>query len=333
MLRQVALALTTGNTSDLINQQVTLWQGSTQVGTIQFSSANHAYGSLTGNGVLLPKAGNAVNITVKGDLAPQTAIEGLPGTNLVVKYDGFVNGLNGNYAVGASSGTTIPGTAATTTSSGLRVYRTVPTLAVTSNGGTLVSGGDLYKFVVTNPNSRDIVIDKVTFSVATTGGSAKSFTLYGDGVAANSSVADPTGVTGSQVLAVNFDDTSVARVVAANSSKTYILRATSLTPGSGTDQLSISLLQDTAWPAGIPVQQLRRVGSDRRPTGLLRRTTTCCGRRSPPRLLRTQQTSTTTTTGLTATASPASRRSARASRPDLDSHALKLTSCDSELVA
>jgi hypothetical protein len=249
MLRQIALALTNGNPSDFVDQQVTLWNGATQVGIAQFglSIGTSATSTLVGNGVLLPSSGNSVTITVKGNLLAQTAVEGTPGTFVTVAYDGDNNGLNGNYAVGASSGSTIAGSSADISTAGLRVFRTVPTIAVTSNGGSLVAGGDLYKFTVTNPNSRDLVIAKVSFSVTTSGGSATNYTLYADGVAANASAASTTA----GLLTINFDGTSsttIARIIPANGSKTYVLRAATLTPGSGTDQLSIALLSDTAYP-------------------------------------------------------------------------------------
>lgn len=252
-LRQVALQLTGGSLNspaDLVNNTVTLWNGATQIGSAQFglSLGDNATSTLTGNGILLPSTGNAVTITVKGDLAPHSAVEGTPGAFLRVDYDGDNNGINGNYGVGALSGTNVSGPAASdTTVDGLRIFRTVPTIAVTSNGGNLVSGGDLYKFTVTNPNSRDLLIAKVTFSVATSGGEAAGFTLYGDGVAANGTAVNTD--QGTKLVTIYFNasaSTTNARIVPANSSKTYVLKATTLTPGSGTDQLSIGLKADTS---------------------------------------------------------------------------------------
>lgn len=255
-LRQIALQLSntaSNSPSDLVGQQVTLWNGNTQVGTAQFglSSGDNATSTLSGNGILLPSTGNPVTITVKGDLSAHSAVEGTPGAFVVVNYDGDNNGINGNYGVGASSGTNVSGSSSDTSTPGLRVFRTVPTVAVTSTGGTLSAGADLYKFTVTNPNARDILVTKVTFSVATTGtaSAAKQFTLYGDGIAANSSAADAVGATGSQTLTITFDNTTNARVVPANSTKTYVLKAASLTAGSGnSDSLSLSLLSDTGYP-------------------------------------------------------------------------------------
>ncbi len=251
-LRQIALQLTNGRAADLVNNQVTLWNGATQIGSAQFglSLGSWATSTLSGNGIMLSNSGNSVTVTVKGDLAPHSAVEGVPGSYVVVSYDGSNNGINGNYGVGALSGTNISGGTTTDVSpDGIRIVRTVPTVAVTSNGGTFALGGDTYKFVVTNPNARDMVIDRTTFSLAVSGANVVGgFTLYGDGVAAN---ATPVSAVASTTITINFDDTSTARIVPANSSKTYILRAGSYVPGSGTDQISIALLSDTAFPSTI----------------------------------------------------------------------------------
>ena len=141
-LKQIALEL--GNTSasstpaDLVSTQVTLWNGGTQIGTAQFGGANARNATST---ILSPApsiaAGESVVITVKGDLSAQNVNEGTPGAFLSITYDGNNStGTNGNYATGAASQVTIAGgTATDVTTNGLRIFRTVPTIAVTSNGG------------------------------------------------------------------------------------------------------------------------------------------------------------------------------------------------------
>jgi hypothetical protein len=104
----------------------------------------------------------------------------------------------------------------------------------------------LYKVTVTNPTTRDVVLAKMSFNIATTGGAATGFTLYGDGVAAKSAVTEaPTGT-----LAITFDNTSQAKIVPANSSKTYALRVASVVDtASVSETLSINLLADTSFPS------------------------------------------------------------------------------------
>ena len=249
-LKQIALQL--GNTAssspaDLVNERVTLWNGATQIGSAQFGGSNADNATST---LLSPAPriafGESVVITIKGDLTAQNVNEGTPGAFISVTYDGSNNGVNGNYATGLDSQSTVSGgTATDVTSEGLRIYRTVPTFAVTSNGGTLTAGADLYKFTVTNPGSRDVVMKKFSFSIATTSGAVSGFTLYGDGVAFNTSDDAPLGV-----LEVTAGATSQAKIVPANGSKTYVLRAaTAVDTASVSETLNIALLADTSYPS------------------------------------------------------------------------------------
>jgi len=103
----------------------------------------------------------------------------------------------------------------------------------------------LYSFTVTNPNNRDIVFKKFTFSVATTGGATTGFVLYGNGVAFNSSVDDAAGT-----LELQGTGTSQAQLVPANSSKTYVLKASSVVDtASVAETIALTLLADTSYPA------------------------------------------------------------------------------------
>jgi hypothetical protein len=253
-LRQIALELgnvASNSPADLLNQQVSLWNGSTQIGTAQFGvGSNGDYATSTQlSPAPVVSAGESILITVKGSLTAQNINEGTPGAFLVVNYDGNNVGVNGNYATGVSSQANISsGTTADVETNGTRIFRTVPSIAVTSTGGTLAPGVDLYKFVVTNPNSRDVVFQKFTFSVATTGGAVTGFTLYGDGVAANASVDNAAGDTGSQIVESIIDATSQAKIVPANSSKTYVLRASTVADTADvSESINIALLADTSF--------------------------------------------------------------------------------------
>lgn len=251
-LKQIALLL--GNTAsnspaDLANTQVTLWNGSTQIGTAQFggSNADHATSTLLSPAPRIA-AGESVVITVKGNLSAQNINEGTPGAFLTVNYNGDNNGSNGNYAMGVDSSAVLSGsTTGAVSSNGMRIFRTVPTVAVTSNGGTLTAGGDLYKFTVTNPNSRDVVFQKFSFSVATSGAQTNAFVLYGDGVAFNTSTSTSANETFIEIVGTG---TSQAQIVPANSTKTYILKASTATDAASTSEtISLALLADTSYPA------------------------------------------------------------------------------------
>ncbi len=116
------------------------------------------------------------------------------------------------------------------------------------------AGADLYKFTVSNPNNRDLVLHKVSFSVATSGSSeVTGFTLYGDGVTANATAVNATDVETAGItldaVEIVFDAASQAKIVPANGSKTYILKAATFTNNSTTviDSINIALLADTAF--------------------------------------------------------------------------------------
>ncbi|MEK7538556.1 MAG: hypothetical protein AAB552_01815 [Patescibacteria group bacterium] len=257
-LKQIALEL--GNTSssspaDLSGQTVTLWNGATQIGTAQFgvgASPDNATSTQLSPAPTIT-AGESVMITVKGDLTAHNAVEGTPGAFLSVTYDGNNVGVNGNYALGVSSQANISsGTTSDVTTTGMRIFRTVPTVAVTSTGGTgtLQAGADLYKFTVTNPNTRDVVFQKFSFSIATSSSAVNAFTLYGDGVAFNTTAVTVNSTEGA-VLEIPASGTSNAQVIAANSTKTYILKAATVPNGSTTviDSITLALLADTSYPS------------------------------------------------------------------------------------
>ncbi|MEK7567834.1 MAG: peptidoglycan-binding domain-containing protein [Patescibacteria group bacterium] len=258
-LQQIALQL--GNTAsnspaDLLGNTVSLWNGATQIGTAQFgvgASPDNATSTLLSPAPLIT-AGESILLTVKGSLTAQNVNEGTPGAFLAMTYDGDNVGVNGNYAKGASSQSNISsGTTADVTTNGARIFRTVPTVAVTSNGGPLVAGGDLYKFTVTNPNTRDIVFQKFSMSIATSGGATlniNAFTLYGDGVAFNTTATST--VASETLLELTSSGTSNAQIVPANSTKTYILRAATVTnPTTAVDSVSLALLADTSFPSQV----------------------------------------------------------------------------------
>ena len=257
-LRQIALQLgnaASNSPTDLVNQTVTLWNGSTQVGTAQFGvggSPDNATSTQLSPAPLIT-AGESVTIIVKGNLTAHNINEGTPGAFFAITYDGNNVGVNGNYAVGVSSQANISsGTVADVTTNGLRIFRTVPTIAVTSNGGsgTLVANGELYKFTVTNPNSRDVVFQKFSFSIATSSSAVNAFTLYGDGVSFNTTAVILNSTEG-DVMEVLASGISNAQIVPANSSKTFVLKAATVPNGSTTviDSITLALLADTSYPA------------------------------------------------------------------------------------
>jgi len=246
-IRQISLELgniASSSSSDLAGEQVTLWDGATLVGVGQFTTSAYATSTLTAPFVV-PKNG-VKTLVVKGTLSAQDAVNGTPGAFLAINYDGDNNGLNGNYGTGKDSGVTIPGVSADILTSGVRIFRNVPTFQVISAGGSFQNNVDTYKFTVTNPTDRNMALSQVTFDVATTGGAASNFTLYANGAAVNAGNDNPVGNELKIVFAANND----GKIIPANSSKTYVLRCANLVDVAGiSETLSIALKADASYPS------------------------------------------------------------------------------------
>ncbi len=261
MLKQIALQL--GNTAsnspaDLAGQGVTLWANGVQIGTAQFgvgSSGDNATSTPlnSGAGLLIAK-GTVTTIQVRGDLSSQDASNGTPGAFLVVNYDGDNNGLNGNYATGKDSGSTISGTSGDISTTGLRIFRTVPTVADVTTSTVLAAGSDLYAIQITAGSGRDLGLRALTFNVATTGATVTGFQLFGPNGAVNASAVNPIdgadSDTAVDTLHLVFDNTAVDRIIEAGTSKTYRLRANTVSglTSQNTETLNVYLQADSAYP-------------------------------------------------------------------------------------
>ncbi|MBI3114448.1 MAG: peptidoglycan-binding protein [Candidatus Harrisonbacteria bacterium] len=262
-LRQVALQL--GNTAsnspaDLLGQRVTLWNGATQVGIAQFGLSNADYATSTLTTAVRITKGETVTLVAKGDLSVQNADEGTPGAFLMLTYDGENVGLTGNYAVGVGSGATISsGTTSDLTTNGLRIFRTVPTFEDVTTSTALAAGSDLYAIKITAGSGRDVGLYKLTFKIATTGATVGAFQLFGPGGAVNASGVTPTDRLGDPAdgtgkldsVEIVFDNNASDRLVPAGTSKTYRLRAGTVTglTSNNVESLNINLSADTVYPS------------------------------------------------------------------------------------
>lgn len=253
-LKQVALAMgnaASSSPADLVGQSVTLWDGNTQVGSAQFGTSNPRNATSTLTTTVRITRGETKTLTVKGELAAHSSIEGTPGAFLQVNYDGDNNGLNGNYATGVSSGQTISGTSADQTTNGLRTFRTVPTVADATTNTALAAGADMYAVTVTAGSGRDLGLYQMKFKVATTGATVTGFQLFGPSGAVGAAV-NAAGATGSQTVTVVFDTADQAdRLVQAGTSKTYRLRANTVSglTSNNVESLNVQLAGDAAYPS------------------------------------------------------------------------------------
>jgi hypothetical protein len=192
-LTKVGLTLTntaSSSASDLV--QVTLWNGSTQVGTATFTGSNTSATSTLTTPLVATKDQD-VNLIVKADLAAIGASQAVTvsGHLLAVDY------LNGE-GVGAESGTTIYTTGSSSVA-GVRIFKSYPTFALDTLSSSGVSDGRLMRFKVTANTAGNVGIAKFVVSMSTTSATVANVNIFGY---TDSSYSQPiSGVnTGGQFL-------------------------------------------------------------------------------------------------------------------------------------
>jgi hypothetical protein len=251
------------NSEDVISY-VTLWDGSTQVGTAQSFNNIDTNGStggyyFTGLNVSLP-ASTSKTLTAKAMLTVPSATVGNSGLRIepALTYAKYQN------SQGAVSEDTNQRDGNST-----YVYRSVPTLSLasTSTGGTFTNGQvvDLYSFKVAAPSQGDIHIKQFKIDVSwsdvnTQDLEIESIKLLKDGVDITASVAiteedsgesveDATGITeDSSKIIVTWDGTT-EDTIGAGTSTTYTIRGTpqGFDSVSGSkDSVALSFSTDTA---------------------------------------------------------------------------------------
>ena len=256
-LRQVALVLTSGSRTDLVNGQVTLWdaQTNTQIATAVFPSGTNATSSAIASGAFRIPANSSRVLIIKGDIAavntngPITA----SGDLLQVNYDGNnVTNTNGTYGVGVSSGQNRTPSSASTAVNGVTIYKSFPTFTYSTTGGVATNGAQtLLQLTVAADSKGDVTLNKLTFSVATTTAtlSAVTFTGPNGNVSSSTNIAQADGTK----LTVYFDSASNTQdaVVSAGSTKVYTMRGTlNLTGSNSTGSVSIALKGDNSASVG-----------------------------------------------------------------------------------
>ena len=229
---QMSNAVASSSPADLT--QVTLWDVATQVGTAFFSGTNRNATSTLSSTVIIPANGSKT-LTVKGDLALQgTSQAGTAGAFIQVDYDD--DDSTGTRAIGQSSGQTTNRTASADTAvDGVRVFRSLPTVAKIAVPSTALTSGtmDLYRFSVSADAKGDVSLYQVVANIATSTGSAANgtTTLTNLKVYAytNSDFTGPvSGFTDGQVVATIND------AVAANGDTELQLSAILTIPAGAT---------------------------------------------------------------------------------------------------
>ena len=265
-LQRIGLQLTntaSSSASDIV--QVTIWDGGTQVGSAVFVGSNTNATSTLSIPVEVPKDGDK-DLTVKTDLAQiGTSKPGTQGALIAVDVD--TNGTN-TQGVG-ESGTTINATGSTSFS-GVRMFSSVPTVAVLSVPSTNLvtgSGVDIYRFSVTaSSGGNGIGLAEINVNVATSSGSAVSGTTTVTNLKVyaytDSGFSSPvSGFTNGQLnttiagLVSSGDNavpfTSILQIPAGATYYFRVVGDTTLTAGTGTFSGSVTtrISGDAAYPS------------------------------------------------------------------------------------
>lgn len=156
-LTKLGLTLTNGASTDVV--QATIWDGSTQVGTVWFGVGDTFATSTLTQSVNLPKDQDKL-LTVKVDLAGiGTSASGREGR--LVKMDP----LNAE-GTGVASGSTRQ-VGATAGVAGIRTFRSFPVLAQDSLSSSGVADGRLLRFRVTANSAGPVGLYQLNFTLST----------------------------------------------------------------------------------------------------------------------------------------------------------------------
>ncbi len=213
-LQIAAGSIASSSASDLV--KVSIFNGTTQVGTAYFTGNATVATSTFTSPVLLTKDADTV-LTVKVDLASINSSAAVPFSGHLVKVD-FLNA----EGTGASSGTTIYPSGSTAVS-GVRVMKSVPTFSKDALSSTGAADGELLHFKVTADAAGPISIAQfqVTIATSTANTAVSNVNIYGY---TDSSYSTPiSGVTGSgQLDNVNQCVAGVDGKCASNSTKIVV---------------------------------------------------------------------------------------------------------------
>lgn len=249
LLEHIAFKDVSGWSNQLENRQASLWYGTTYVAPIYFDPVT-GEGFARNAGITIPSY-EAVTLTIKGNIVrQQLGYDGVAGAVINIGYDGSKQGLEGNYAYGMNSHAAYTGSTELLVGAGTRVFRTLPTVTdVSTSGTTLAAGVDLNKIKVSADPGRDVTLRKMTFEVAVAPNpcvSASDFVLLGpSGQVHDGSVQIQNGLVN-----VTFKDTNPDRIIPAGTSKTYTLRASTISGISLAygGMISSRLRQDKNYP-------------------------------------------------------------------------------------
>ncbi len=165
-LQNIGLKLnsTFASSSDLANGVVSIWNGSTQIGTANFngkapvgtSPSAYYYATSTISGISIAQNVQTV-LTLKADIASiGTGQSGISGHEIKVGL-ADANGTSGNTQVDSGS--------ATMPTTGVAIFASTPTVALSTLNSTGVADGKLIAFSVTAGTKNPIGLAKFSFTI------------------------------------------------------------------------------------------------------------------------------------------------------------------------
>jgi len=254
-LSRIGLKLTStasSSASDLV--QVSIWDGATQVGTATFTGTNTAATSTLSTAVVLPKDADK-DLTVKVDLAQISASDtGTQGALIAIDNNATTD-PTGTRGTGVNSGATKDATGSTSVS-GIRMFKSFPTVALDTLGSTGVADGKLMRFKVTANANGGVGINQFKFAIATTSAAVTNVNLFGYTDSGYS--AGVSGFTSGQISTSNVSPTataftiSPASVINIPAGSTYYFEARgTVTASATTYSVTTTLNGDSAYPSYI----------------------------------------------------------------------------------
>lgn len=247
-ITKLGLSLTGGVSALASNgAHVGIYDGNTLVGTVNFTVGATVASTTLTTPVVVAKGGSKA-LTIKADLAEigNGMTDGIAGKLVSVDY-------NSAQGTGVDSGTTIE-SSGSTSFAGVRLQKTVPTITYAASSGNLQSGANTGMFTVSvaaDPKG-GVLLNKLTFTLATTTAATTGITFTGDNGAVGST--SPIVNSAGTLVTVYFDSNSNTedRKVPAGTTKTYRFNASSVVLSGGssgtTGSVSITLKADTAYP-------------------------------------------------------------------------------------
>lgn len=251
-LKELLLELTSGTSASLAGSQVTVWDGTTQVGTASITGA-------TGNIVYFSPSLRIVKdtdkkLTIKANMAMiGTNQPGVAGAAIQVNYDNDT--LASTKATGVASGTEInPTTTADTATAGVVVYRSFPSVAKLNVPSSVLTTGtvETARFSVTADAAGDVGLAQVTVDTSVSGATVTAGSVYVYAYTDSafsipvagftSGLLNTTGVNAAAATKVAFDS---ALQVPAGQTRYFKVVAT-VTAAAAGNSISTKILGDSA---------------------------------------------------------------------------------------